>query len=78
MQISLTLTQEVVKNCTFAIPEFHKVIRQWGVGVVGRKDNLADHDNNCLKINCVYIAVNKAKYGDYVPAICRLGDIRIS
>ena len=61
MQTSLTLTQEVEENCTFVIPGFHKVIRQWWAEVVAR-DNFAitDHGNNCLKTNRVYLAVDNA------------------
>ena len=48
--------------------------------VVAREDNLAiaDHGNNCLKKNSIYLAADKAKYGDFVQAIYGPGDIRIS
>ena len=78
MQTSLTLTQEVAENCTFVIPGFHKVIRQWWVEVVARdKLAIADYGNNCLKTKSVYLVADKVKYGDFVPAICGPEDIRI-
>ena len=79
MQTSLTLTQEVAENCTFVIPGFLKVIRQWWVERVA-SDNLAiiDYGNNCIITNRVYLELDKAKCGDFVPAICGPRDIRIS
>ena len=50
---------------------------------VGREDNYAqqpivDDRNNCLKTKSIYLAVDKAKYGEFVLTIYRPGDIRIS
>ena len=45
-------------------------------GVISRA--ASDHNGNCLKINDLYRVEDKEKYGDFVPAVCGPGDIRIS
>ena len=37
-----------------------------------------DHSTNCLKTRKVYLPDDKNKYGDFVPAVCGPGDIRLS
>ena len=39
---------------------------------------MEEHSTNCLKTRKVYLLSDKKKYGDFVPAVCGSGDIRLS
>ena len=84
IQTSLTLTQEDEENCTFVVPGFHRKLRQWWTDVLIREDSgvinraASDHNGNCLKTNDLYRVEDKEKYGNFVPAVCGPGDIRVS
>lgn len=81
IQTSFTLTQETETNCTMVVPGFHRHIKSWWQEVLERDNarrDLANHSGNCLKTNDVFTAEDKEKYGDFVPAVCGPGDIRIS
>ena len=63
------------------IPRFYKHIRYWSNEAINRESTaklLYDHSNNCLKTRKVYLLSYKKKYGDFVPAVCGPGDIRLS
>ena len=87
VQSSLTLTQEHAENCNGIVPGFHRHIHDWWSAVCLRAEkggegvkraNIARHSTNCLKTNDLFLPEDKKKYGDFVPAICDPGDIRVS
>lgn len=45
---------------------------------VGKFRRAIEHDEDTLKTNDIYTPANVKKYGKLVPAVCGLGDIRIS
>ena len=81
IQTSLTLTQEVLDNCTFVVPGFHKRIKEWWGEVIERPGPGAKaqkYNSNCLRTNRIYTKKYKIKYGSHVPVVCGPGDIRVS
>ena len=81
IQSSFTLNQETDINCTLVIPGFHKHIQNWLNEAIKCESTAKlpdDHSTNCLKTRKVYLLSDKRKYGDFVPAVCGSGDIRLS
>ena len=82
VQTSCSLTEENEENCTLVIPGFHKVIKEWWSAVLKREGEgtrqVSNHNSNCLKTDDIYTPEDKKRYGDFIPAICGPGDIRIS
>ena len=59
---------------------FHKHIQNWWNEAFHHESTaklLDDHNTNCLKTRKVYLLSDKKKYGDFVPAVCSPGDIRL-
>ena len=81
IQLSFSLNQETDINCTLVIPGFHKRIRNWWNEAIVHESTaktMEEHITNCLKTRTVYLLSDKKKYGDFVPAVCGPGDIRLS
>ena len=81
VQTSCTLNQETDMNATMVVPGFHKHIKTWWKEVLARENlprNVVDHSTNCLKTNDIYLSSDKKKYGNFIPAVCGPGDIRVS
>ena len=81
IQSSFTLNQETDINCTLVIPRFHKHIRNWWNEAINRESTaklLDDHSTKSLKTRKLFLLSDKMKYGDFVPAVCGPGDIRLS
>ena len=76
VQTSCSSTWENEENCTLVIPRFHKVIKEWWSTVLKREGEslkqVSNHDSD------IFTLEDKKKYGDFIPAICGPGDIRIS
>ena len=66
------------------VPGIHRKLRQWWTDVLIRVDSgvinraASDHNGNCLTTNDLYRVEDKEKYGNFVPAVCGPGDIRVS
>ncbi|KAF8454054.1 hypothetical protein BDZ91DRAFT_807668 [Kalaharituber pfeilii] len=72
-------TSQDISDLVSKIDEVSAHVREIKSGV----QSLVDEDcnlsrNNTLKTDSIFIASDKLKYGDFVPAICGPGDIRIS
>ncbi|KAF8453402.1 hypothetical protein BDZ91DRAFT_808010 [Kalaharituber pfeilii] len=78
IQTSLTLSQETAENCTIIVPGFHNHIKDCQGRLRSKGGKNIDHNGNTLKTDGIFTAGDKLKYGDFVPAICGPGDIRIS
>ena len=81
IQTSCTLNQETETNCTMVVPGFHNKLASWWQDVLDQDNTVRDvakHSGNCLKTHDIFTAADKKKYGDFVPAVCGPGDIRIS
>lgn len=63
------------------VPQFHKYIKSCWKAVLAQGNlprNIADNSTNCLKINDLYLPPDKKKYGNFIPAVCESGNIRVS